>query len=462
MFITTVWYNESMVKNKRILAIILAWTVLIAPVTSFADTTPPAVAATPATTDEKAQLQQQLDAIENQIAAFQQQLSGIQSQKSTLANKLKQLQIQQASLSLQIQQTNLNVQATETQIETTSQQIDDNNQKIAEMKIQLANAIVQINERDNLSTAEILLSTNGLAGFSAELNDYAQLDKSLVSLAANIRQNTADLQQQAQQLADQKDQQSNLISIASLQSSQLSGSISSQADLLKQTKGKEADYQIVLNDTQKQAAQIRGRLYQLTGGGPQTHVTFGQALAIAQSVSSLTGVRAAFLLAILTQESNLGQNVGTCNRAGDPPSKSWKTVMKPDRDQQPFLQITSELGLDPDTTPVSCPMHDAKGNQVGWGGAMGPAQFIPSTWIGYKDKVAALTGKPANPWDINDAFTAAAIKLKADGAGTQSGEWAAAMRYFSGSTNVRYRFYGDSVVAQAQEYQNDIDNLNQS
>jgi len=34
---------------------------------------------------------------------------------------------------------------------------------------------------------------------------------------------------------------------------------------------------------------------------------------------------------------------------------------------------------------------------------MGPAQFIPSTWMGYKDKVAALTGKnPPNPWDIRD------------------------------------------------------------
>ena len=31
-------------------------------------------------------------------------------------------------------------------------------------------------------------------------------------------------------------------------------------------------------------------------------------------------MRPAFLLAILTQESDLGKNVGTCNRAGDPPS----------------------------------------------------------------------------------------------------------------------------------------------
>jgi membrane-bound lytic murein transglycosylase B len=117
--------------------------------------------------------------------------------------------------------------------------------------------------------------------------------------------------------------------------------------------------------------------------------------------------------------------------------------------------------MDADITPVSCPMRDSKGNQVGWGGAMGPAQFIPSTWMGYKDKIAALTGKnPANPWDIRDAFAAAAIKLTAGGAdGTYQGNWNAAMRYFSGSTNVKYRFYGDNVMQTAAKYQNDISDL---
>jgi membrane-bound lytic murein transglycosylase B len=92
---------------------------------------------------------------------------------------------------------------------------------------------------------------------------------------------------------------------------------------------------------------------------------------------------------------------------------------------------------------------------------MGPAQFIPSTWMGYKDKVAALTGKsPANPWDIRDAFVAAGTKLYAGGAGTEAGEWKAAMLYFSGSTNLAYRFYGDNVVATAKKYQADIDELN--
>ncbi len=105
-------------------------------------------------------------------------------------------------------------------------------------------------------------------------------------------------------------------------------------------------------------------------------------------------------------------------------------------------------------------MRDKQGKQIGWGGAMGPAQFIPSTWLGYRAKVTAITGRAANPWDIRDAFIAAAVKLGADGARNQSGEWTAAMKYFAGSVNPAYSFYGDSVVALAKRYQEDIDNLN--
>lgn len=445
-------------KYKKLLCLFLIFSLFSTfPSSIFAETT----TQQPLTQAEKDQLEQQLKDIENQIAQYQQELSGIRSEKNTLANKIKQLKIQQSSLSLQIKQTTLNIKNTEAQIDQTTAEIEDNQKRLATLRSQIAQVIFEINERDRVSTAEILLSDGGLSGFFQEYNSYEILNKRMADTMDAVRGSTAALHDEQDRLADQQEQQQNLISLASVQNQSLADSISDQNSLLQTTKGREADYQIVINDTRRKANEIRGRIYQLTGGGPTTQVTFGQAVTIAQSVSSMTGVRAAFLLAVLTQESNLGKNVGTCNRAGDPPEKSWRVIMKPTRDQEPFQVITTELGLDIETTPVSCPMRDKKGNQVGWGGAMGPAQFIPSTWMGYREKVSALTGKPANPWDIQDAFIAAAIKLKADGAGTQSGEWAAAMKYFSGSTNLAYRFYGDNVVKLAAGYQEDIDALGQ-
>lgn len=93
---------------------------------------------------------------------------------------------------------------------------------------------------------------------------------------------------------------------------------------------------------------------------------------------------------------------------------------------------------------------------------MGPAQFLPRTWLGWRDKVAAVTGhNPPSPWNVEDAFTASALKLGAAGADqkTEEAEWRAAMIYFAGSNwrNPAFSFYGDDVIALASVLQEQID-----
>ncbi len=409
------------------------------------------------TLPESSQLQQQLQEIENQITQFQQQLKTIQGEKNTLQNKINQLQKQQATLQLQIKASNLQISnLTSQQIETQTL-IDQETSKQQDLNQQLGEIIRAINQQDDYPFIYVLATKSNLSEAIDAVQNYTQVSASLSDLLEQSTATKNQLGQNKTELEQQQTDTSNLLAIQTLQQQQLLDSVSQQAGLLQQTKGKESDYQITLSDTQKQAQAIRTRLYQLLG--VSTQVNFGQAVQIAQAASAATGVRAAFLLAILSQESSLGKNVGTCNRAGDPPSKSYKVIMNPTRDIPPFLEITASLGRDPETTQVSCPLYDSKGNRQGWGGAMGPAQFIPSTWMGYKDKVSAITGKPADPWDIKDAFLASGIKLANDGATSQSGEWAAAMKYFSGGTNPKYSFYGDSVVAKAASYQTDIDNL---
>lgn len=408
--------------------------------------------------DEKTQLERELADIENQIAAYQRELQAIKGEKSTLQNKINGLKKQQAVLGAQIRATNLQIVDNANKITEIQSTIDRNLARIQELKEQLAEFIWLTHELDNVPLLYAILAKNNLSEVLSEVVYYSEVSEGLGEILKQTKEFNRQLAQDKQLLEEKQDEAHNLIAIQSLQKEQLAGTASEQNVLLEKTRGLESEYQTVLSDSQKKAAEIRNRLYQLLG--VNTQITFGEAVEIAKYASSMTGVRAAFLLAILTQESNLGKNVGTCNRPGDPPEKSWRAVMKPDRDQQPFLQITQELGLDPETTFVSCPMRDRKGNRVGWGGAMGPAQFIPSTWMGYKDRVAAVTGKLANPWDIRDAFLAAATKLQAGGAGTVEGEWKAAMRYFSGGTNPRYRFYGDNVVKLANEYQQDIEELN--
>lgn len=422
------------------------------PLVTFADQ--------PYSQQERQHLQQQLDEIEAQIAQYQKELAQTKNQANTLANKIYQLKKQQEILQLQIEATTSKITAVAAQIYDIQNSIALQQQHLDKLKNEIGSLILLLWQHDQYSFFYYLVMSNSISDIFNSVNNYSEIIGGLQRVTFDVSTTKAELEKQQADLEDQQSSMNNLLAVKALQQSQLTGSVNEQKNLLSITKGKESNYQKIVTDAKTEAAKIKSRIYQLLD--VSTNITFGQAYDIADWVSRQTGVRPAFLLAILTQESNLGRNVGTCNRLGDPPSKSWKVIMKPTRDQEPFLAITKELGMDPDVTPVSCPMRDKSGNQIGWGGAMGPAQFIPSTWMGYKNKVSQLTGSsPANPWDIRDAFVASAIKLKADGAdGTRQGEWNAAMRYFSGSTNSAYRFYGDNVLSLADGYQEDIDQLN--
>ncbi|MEK7131761.1 MAG: hypothetical protein AAB797_03465 [Patescibacteria group bacterium] len=410
-------------------------------------------------TDTQQQLEQELQAIETQIAELELQLTNTKGEKKTLANKIKQLKNEQARLRLQIKATNVKLNDLDKKISTTIKAIDTNKAKIARLKINLSKLLRLLHQKDQELFLLRLLIDGGLTEALNEAANYQKLSTSINTLVQESKIAQQELNTQQTVYEDQQDDTRELLSLANIQQNTLNGKLQEQTQLLKDTQGLETTYQNLLKDSKKQAAEIRSRIYDLLG--VSTQINFGQAVAIAQAVDKQTGVSAAFLLAILTQESNLGKNVGTCNRPGDPPEKGWKVIMKPTRDQEPFITITTELGRDPDITPVSCPMRKKNGSQLGWGGAMGPAQFIPSTWIGYKDKVSAITGKsPADPWDIRDAFMAAGLLLKNNGADeTKDGQWKAAMRYFSGSTNKRYRFYGDNVLTLTAKYEQDIKDL---
>ena len=88
---------------------------------------------------------------------------------------------------------------------------------------------------------------------------------------------------------------------------------------------------------------------------------------------------------------------------------------------------------------------------------MGPAQFLPSTWMGFKEAVAQTTGhNPANPWNIQDAFTAAALKLAKGGATakTRTAEVAASKAYYSGRSTcstAACNSYANAVQRKATE-----------
>ncbi len=117
--------------------------------------------------------------------------------------------------------------------------------------------------------------------------------------------------------------------------------------------------------------------------------------------------------------------------------------------------ILNKLGRDPLNTRVSCPIAGVPG----YGGAMGPTQFIPSTWNLVAPKVASYTSKTTpDPWNPADAIMASAVLLAGNGAaaGTYEAERNAACKYYSGRTcsaASHIAAYGNQVMGRASNIQ---------
>ncbi len=386
-----------------------------------------------------------------------------EQEKDTLKNKIYILGNKVKNLDYQIYQGNVMIKDLNVQIKNTESSIGETSSEIDEIKKNLLNLLQLRYKEDQKSYLEILLVEENLSDFFSSLIALDALNEETQKLLRNVRGLKTSLEGQKESMDSEKNNLEGVVTIQKIQKKESAETKKAQENFLQMT---EVEYQKYLKEkgeNEKIVAEIRARIFALVGV-PEAP-TFGEALDLAKYVENITNVRPAFLLAILKQESNIGQNVGRCylkdtNTGSGIVVSSGKyisQVMKPTRDVQPFLSITKELGRNPFETPISCPMSS------GYGGAMGPAQFIPSTWVIYRDKVKAITGKPADPWNIKDSFLAAALYLSDYGAAKRNydSEWRAAMIYFSGTTRRTsyngYGFYGDSVIEIEKDLQKDIE-----
>ncbi len=418
------------------------------------------VSANPSPSEERQALEEELKQLEEQIAAYEKNIATTAQEKKTLENTVASLKNKIKKLDLQISQSNIVIKDLGLQIADTEISIDKTSLKIDESKTRLAAILQDVYEEDQRPLIEILIS-EGISDFFDNLVALEALNTKNQELLTNIKALKSYLEDQKQSLDDEKSGLEKQVAIQTLQRQENASAKREQDSLLKLT---EAEYQKQLaekSSVEKQAQAIRSRIFELIGVPDAP--TFEEAYNIAQFVSEQTGVRPALLLAVLTQESNIGKNVGQCfvtnlstGEGVRAATKARETkVMNPSRDVAPFVQITQELGRDVYNTPVSCPLKNAYGAPVGYGGAMGPSQFIPSTWMIYKDKIKNMTGKAPDPWNIKDAFLATGVYLK--DLGVQNSEFKAVMRYFSGASWSKWEeFYGRSVLAIATQYEQDI------
>lgn len=419
----------------------------------------------------RAELEAELANLEAQIKSLGENISQTKQQGASLKNDI-------FTLSQKIAQSKLKIQSHVKAITRLSQTITEKNRtlNVLDMKMErekesLAQIIRKTKYLEEYSLLDFGLQSRSLSSFFEDADSFSTLNRALNQSFADIRITKADVEEVKSELEEAKDTEVEKKIAQESEKKKVETNQKEKNTLLTITKNQETEYKKVLAAREKEAGQIRARLFELRDAGS---ISFGQAYDFALLASKGTGIRPALILAILMQESSLGINVGACylrdystgDGVGIKSGELKKRTMHPDRDVPVFTSFLSKLGRDPQKTPVSCwiPMY-SKGSPSGWGGAMGPSQFIPSTWKLFENRIEKITNSSvADPWKPYHAITATALYLSDLGAvtGNESSERNAACKYYSGrscASSSAGAGYGNSVMRKVTSMQLDIDKL---
>lgn len=387
--------------------------------------------------EEIALRNKQIAEIQKQIDAFQSQILETSGKAKTLSTEITRLNALIAKIQLEVQSLTISISQTDSDIGQTQKNILTTEQEIDVHKKALGQALLSLHRNDQRNLTAVLLRNKNLSDFFSTIKSIDDVQKNITVNIVAMKSLKGQLEDKQSNLEDKKNELQQLKALQLAQRQTLDQNKGSKDQLLKATKGEEAKYQSLLKNSQQQLQIIREQItyLQQNGVSVQDAITYGKLAAIK------TGVRPAFLIAILEVESRLGQNVGTGNwnddlyqcyiRLGDfYPAKKAYYLQRAESEKKAFFEIVTPLGLDPAKVKVS------KEPSYGCGGALGPAQFLPTTWLSYVEQVRANTGhQNPDPWNIEDAFMAAGIKLSKGGAalGTRDGEIRAAKAYISGN-----------------------------
>ncbi|MEK9131736.1 MAG: hypothetical protein AAB447_02405 [Patescibacteria group bacterium] len=411
------------------------------------------------------------------LATLQESSAKIKGEKDSIESEIKvidtQIKIAEQKIKVQnriIDQLTRDIKVKSTTVSGLESKIDKNTESVGRI-------IKILNDKDAVSLPSVVLGQKSFSTFYTEVDQFQTLNRELVVVLDEVRTQKKQTEAEKATLEDRKDKELDARQAVEAQKRLIDRKKAEKKTLLALKTSEYTSAQKIVLDQKAKVAKIRSKLFKFQDG---EGIPFGDAYDYAVKAARTTGVRPAFVLGILMQESSydystasFGKNIGQCflrdkNTGGGVGANSGDAkirVMNPNRDVVPFIELTSNLGRDYTNTKVSCWIVDySGGSPVGWGGAMGPAQFIASTWELYKKRVGGIMGVSpalADPWNPEHAIVAASLYLADLGAGAQtySAEKNAACRYYSGkkcTQSSRANTYGVSAMKWVTKIQEEM------
>jgi peptidoglycan hydrolase CwlO-like protein len=415
------------------------------------------------TAGERAALEAELVQLEAEIKIQEKILLDQKGTSVGISQEVIKLKAQVNTARSRISYRNTQIKKLSSEITTKDKKVSTLLTDISEKKASISKLIRETRELDDRGVLHVVLASESLSDFYRDADSFVFVRRSLKESVDSLLGVKIITEQEKKGLESKKGEEEVARLELERQKNIVEKSKSEEEKLLVASKDQEKVYEIIIQNREDQASDIRAQLFELVGI-PEGGIPFGQAYDLAKDAEKVTGVDPAFLLAIATQETGIGKNVGTCNRVGD--TRKWYDIMPGPNDnswrddQTIFLQIMKDLGMNPVGVPLSCPAPWG-----GWGGAMGVSQFIPATWAQYSKRIEKSLGTVPNPWNPRHAFLASSTYLSDLGADNKTfeAEREAACKYYSGRScytpKIKNMFYGNAVMAHKSKIQAKIDIL---
>ena len=411
----------------------------------------------------KARLNAEIAKKEAEIKKLEGEIKKEGSNQKTLSGEIARLRGEINKTASAIRKKNILIKNIKNEIYKKESTLKELNDKLRREKESLEKILRKRYELGQTTLFEFILSGKNISDFYQDIPTFSSVQESLSASFHRIDILKHTIFGEKLSLEDKKRQENDERYSLTLEKGKIEVQKKDRDVALKVSKSKKASLAALKKKREEEIRAIRAKLIQFRGNGMSKSISFGEAYDYAKRASEKTGVRTAFIMAIMQQETGFGHNVGGCYlkndqngdgvyiRSGNLAKRTMMISNIPN-----FKKITASLGRDWRKTPVSCAIY-RNGKYYGYGGAMGYTQFLPNTWNMVEKRVRAYLGTSiANPWYAPDAVMATGIFLKDKGAASQTytAEYNAACRYYGSCSS-----YAPSVMKKAANIQKTINTL---
>lgn len=378
-------------------------------------------------------------------------------QVRTLSKEIDSLDKEIDSAQKSLDTTDQDIETIQSELLETKQYIKTLEQTIQSQKVLIKEYVSSLYVQKDVSLFEVILSKDQLSDLLGSVQKTGVMQDSITESITLISAKEREVVAEKQHLFDKEEELMALKQSQERQKSLLQQTQEDKETLLAQTKGQQSEYEALLKQSFATKQNLLNSIRVLNGAdGRPGAISLEEAYSLAVANSTRLGnkIRPEYLVGIMKIESGLGGNVGRYfykdSLSGCAAREGNTTKLNFTKEEQAFEKITSTLNI-PLTQPVSgCPYP----KYIGTGGAMGPSQIMPATWLGYESKLKALKGGAAvNPWNMEDAMLAMGMILLGKVgdqpiAGNDELEKRAALCYLGGC-NVKNMWYADKVLNEA-------------